>query len=45
MDLERELYPLAHYVNDRVELIDEIFSIIKGAKLKAWSDKNGYSPE
>ena len=35
MDLSRELHPLGHYLKDREELLNQVFSIIKGAKLRA----------
>jgi len=35
MDLQKEMYPISHYVNDREEMINQVFSVIKGAKLKS----------
>ena len=35
MDLEKELHPLSHYVNDREEMINQVFKIIRGPKLRA----------
>ncbi|KAG8297902.1 regulation of apoptotic process [Homalodisca vitripennis] len=34
VDLSKELHPLSHYLNNREEMIEQMFSIIKGAKLK-----------
>ncbi|XP_054276267.1 uncharacterized protein LOC128995313 isoform X1 [Macrosteles quadrilineatus] len=34
VDLSKELYPLGYYINNREEMIEQMFSIIKGAKLK-----------
>ena len=35
MDLQKEMYPISHYVNDREEMINQVFSVIKGPKLKS----------
>lgn len=35
MDLQKEMYPISHYINDREEMINQVFSVIKGAKLKS----------
>jgi hypothetical protein len=35
MDLEKELHSIGHYINDPVEMIEQIFTVIKGPKLKA----------
>ena len=35
MDLQKELYPISHYANDREEMINQVFSVIKGNKLKS----------
>lgn len=34
VDLTKEMFPLRHYVNDRKEMIDQMFSVIYGSKLK-----------
>merc|ERR1739848_500841 len=35
MDLDKELHPLSYYLNDREEMINQVFKVIKGPKLKA----------
>lgn len=35
MDLEKELHPLGHYINEREEMLNQVFKVIKGPKLKA----------
>lgn len=35
MDLSEELHPIGYYINDREEMINQMFSIIKGDKLRA----------
>eukprot|EP00092_Neocalanus_flemingeri_P029154 GFUD01031643.1.p1 GENE.GFUD01031643.1~~GFUD01031643.1.p1 ORF type:complete len:1246 (+),score=549.28 GFUD01031643.1:40-3777(+) len=35
MDLQKEMYPISHYVNDREEMLNQVFSVIKGKKLKS----------
>jgi hypothetical protein len=35
IDLSEELHPLGYYINDREEMINQMFSIIKGDKLRA----------
>ena len=35
MDLSKELLPIGHYLKDREEMINQVFSVIKGAKLAA----------
>lgn len=35
MDIEKELHPLSHYLNDREEMINQVFKVIEGPKLKA----------
>merc|ERR1711874_932766 len=35
LDLEKELYPISHYINDREEMITQVFSVLKGKKLKS----------
>ena len=35
MDLQKELYPISHYANDREEMINQVFSVIKGNKLRS----------
>ena len=34
-DLDKDLHPLSHYLNDREEMINQVFKVIKGRKLKA----------
>lgn len=34
VDLTKEMFPLRHYVNDRKEMINQMFSVIYGSKLK-----------
>merc|ERR1711915_199555 len=34
-DLNKEMYPISHYVNDREEMINQVFSVIKGKKLRS----------
>ncbi|CAB4062755.1 unnamed protein product [Lepeophtheirus salmonis] len=40
MNLEKELYPLGHYINNRAEMIEHIFSIIKEQKLNGMLTSN-----
>lgn len=35
LDLSKELYPISHYVNDREEMINQVFSVINGTKLRS----------
>ena len=35
LDLNKEMYPISHYVNDREEMIAQVFSVIKGKKLRS----------
>jgi hypothetical protein len=35
MDLDKDLHPLGHYMNDREEMVAQVFKVIKGHKLKA----------
>lgn len=35
MDLNEELHPIGYYINDREEMINQMFSVIKGSKLRA----------
>ena len=35
MDLSKELHSIGHYLKDREEMINQVFSVIKGAKLEA----------
>ena len=35
MDLDKELHPLGHYMNDREEMLNQVFKVIKGPKLRA----------
>ena len=35
LDLNKEMYPISHYVNDREEMINQVFSVIKGKKLRS----------
>ena len=35
LDLSKEMYPISHYVNDREEMIAQVFSVIKGNKLRS----------
>ncbi|GFG36386.1 hypothetical protein Cfor_01761 [Coptotermes formosanus] len=35
VDLNEELYPIGYYINDREEMINQMFSVIKGSKLRA----------
>lgn len=35
LDLSKEMYPISHYVNDREEMITQVFSVIKGNKLRS----------
>lgn len=35
LDLNQEMYSLAHYISDQEELVNQMFSIIKGPKLEA----------
>lgn len=35
MDLNEELQPIGYYINDREEMINQMFSVIKGNKLRA----------
>ena len=34
-DLDKDLHPLNHYLNDREEMINQVFKVIKGRKLRA----------
>ena len=40
LDLGKELHPLGYYINDREMMIEQVFSVIKGAKLKAMLTSN-----
>ena len=35
MDLDRKLYPMGHYLSDKATMLEQMFSIIRGEKLKA----------
>lgn len=35
LDLTKECHPIGYYINDRPEMINQMFSVIKGNKLKA----------
>jgi len=35
MDLDKELHPMGYYINDREEMINQVFKVIKGPKLRA----------
>jgi len=35
VDLNEELHPIGYYINDREEMINQMFSVIKGSKLRA----------
>jgi hypothetical protein len=35
VDLCEELHPIGYYINDREEMINQMFSVIKGDKLRA----------
>ena len=35
MDLDKELHSIGHYINDKEEMIRQVFSVIKGKKLRA----------
>ncbi|KAL0272118.1 UNVERIFIED_CONTAM: hypothetical protein PYX00_005210 [Menopon gallinae] len=35
LDLTKECHPIGYYMNDRAEMINQMFSVIKGIKLKA----------
>ena len=35
MNLKRKLYPLGHYLSDKAALLEQMFGIIRGEKLKA----------
>ena len=35
MDLGKELHSIGHYINDKEEMIRQVFSVIKGKKLRA----------
>jgi hypothetical protein len=35
VDLNEELHPIGYYINDREEMINQMFSVIKGNKLRA----------
>jgi hypothetical protein len=35
IDRSEELHPICYYINDREEMINQMFSIIKGDKLRA----------
>lgn len=34
-DLGKELHPISYFINDREEMVNQIFSVIRGAKLRA----------
>lgn len=34
VDLKKEIFPLGHYINDREEMIEQMFSIINGEKIR-----------
>lgn len=35
LDLTKECHPIGYYINNREEMINQMFSVIKGNKLKA----------
>ena len=35
LDLSKEMFPISHYVNDREEMINQVFNVIKGKKLRS----------
>lgn len=35
MDLDKELHPIGYYISDREEMLNQVFKVIKGAKLRA----------
>merc|ERR1712058_33882 len=35
LDLSKEMYPISHYVNDREEMINQVFKVIQGKKLRS----------
>merc|ERR1711936_529004 len=35
MDLSKELHSIGHYINDKEEMIRQVFAVIKGRKLRA----------
>lgn len=35
MDVEKEMHPLSYYMNDRQEMINQVFKVIRGPKLRA----------
>ncbi|XP_059092229.1 trichohyalin-like [Tigriopus californicus] len=35
LDLSRELHPIGYYINDREAMLNEVLSVVKGAKFKA----------
>ena len=35
LDLEKELHPIGHYLDDRSAMLDEVFKVINGPKLRA----------
>lgn len=35
LDLTKKCHPIGYYLNDRAEMINQMFSVIKGNKLRA----------
>lgn len=35
LDLDKELYPIGHYIKDRSELVKQMFASLKRAKVKS----------
>jgi hypothetical protein len=35
MDLGKEAQPIGHYLGDRAKLLDQVFSVLRGTKLRA----------
>ena len=35
MNLEKDLHPISHYIGDREEMLNQVFRVIRGAKLRA----------
>ena len=35
MDLSKELHPISYYIDDREAMLDEVFKVVKGPKLRA----------
>ena len=35
MDLSKELHPISYYISDKEEMLDQVFSVVGSAKLKA----------